>query len=195
MATNRFILGALESAINPGFVLLMSMWYTTEQPLRLEAYYSTIGIATMFGGLIGYAIGHIHSHISNWKYIYIILGSVTMTWGVASLFLLPDSPSTARFFTQREAAVAVERVAANKQGIKNHVFKRYQAIQAAKDPKTWILFLMAIAGQIPTAAVTSKCNTLLQTCPLQITNTDNLKVSLESTSPASASIHSAANTC
>jgi len=27
IATNRFFLGALESAINPGFVLLMSMWW------------------------------------------------------------------------------------------------------------------------------------------------------------------------
>jgi hypothetical protein len=72
------------------------------------------------------------------------------------LFLLPDSPSTARFFTPREAAVHVEIVATNKQGIKNHVFKRYQAIQAAKDPKTWILFLMAVSGQIPTAASTSE---------------------------------------
>jgi MFS family permease len=162
MATNRFLLGALESATNPGFVLLMSMWYTTgEQPLRLETYYSTFGIATMFSGLIVYAIGHIRSGLSKWIYIYIIFGSITMIWGIASLFLLPDSPSSARFFTQREAAVAVERVAANKQGIKNHVFKGYQAIQAAKDPKTWILFLMAVAGQIPTAAVTSKSGALL----------------------------------
>ena len=36
IATNRFFLGLLESAINPGFVLIMSMWYTSaEQPLRL----------------------------------------------------------------------------------------------------------------------------------------------------------------
>ncbi|KAN0094257.1 MFS general substrate transporter [Hyaloscypha variabilis] len=156
MATNRFILGALESATNPGFVLLMSMWYTTgRQPLRLLAYYSTIGIATMFSGLIGYGIGHIRGGLSKWMYIYIIFGSLTMTWGIVMLFLLPDSPSTARFFTPREAAVHVEIVATNKQGIKNHVFKRYQAIQAAKDPKTWILFLMAVSGQIPTAASTS----------------------------------------
>lgn len=58
LATTRFLLGAFESAINPGFVLLMSMWYTVgEQPLRLEAYYSSVGIATMFSGLIGYGIG------------------------------------------------------------------------------------------------------------------------------------------
>ena len=81
MATNRFILGALESATNPGFVLLMSMWYTTgHQPLRLLAYYSTIGIATMFSGLIGYGIGHIRGGLSKWMYIYIIFGSLTMTW-------------------------------------------------------------------------------------------------------------------
>lgn len=50
-AANRFLLGFLESTVNPGFVLIMSMWYTSaEQPLRLEAYYCTNGIATMFGG-------------------------------------------------------------------------------------------------------------------------------------------------
>lgn len=75
IATNRFFLGALESATSPGFVLLMSMWYTNgEQPLRLEAYYSTIGIATMFSGLIGYAVGHINTGLSKWQYIFLILG-------------------------------------------------------------------------------------------------------------------------
>lgn len=67
IAVNRFLLGALEAAVNPGtharppsaptsplqcrretndlrlgFVLMMGMWYTSaEQPLRLEAYYCT----------------------------------------------------------------------------------------------------------------------------------------------------------
>lgn len=51
IASNRFILGMVEAVVNPGFVLLMSMWYKAkEQPLRLEAYYCTNGIATMFGG-------------------------------------------------------------------------------------------------------------------------------------------------
>ena len=31
----------------------------------------------------------------------------------------------------------------------------YKTVQMIKDPKTWILFIMAVAGQIPTAAVTS----------------------------------------
>lgn len=51
IAANRLVLGIVESTVNPGFVLMMGIWYTTkEQPLRLEAYYCTNGIATMFGG-------------------------------------------------------------------------------------------------------------------------------------------------
>jgi MFS family permease len=65
IATNRFLLGAVEAAANPGFVLMMGMWYSSaEQPLRLEIYYCTNGIATMFGGLIGYAVGHITSGLA-----------------------------------------------------------------------------------------------------------------------------------
>ena len=156
LATNRFLLGAFESAINPGFVLLMSMWYTTsEQPLRIEAYYATIGISTMFSGLIGYAVGHITTGLPRWEYIFLIFGAITTAWGLCSLYLLPDSPSTTRFLTLDERTIAIERVAANRQGIKNHVFKSYQVMHVIRDPKTWILFIMAISGQVPTAAVTS----------------------------------------
>ena len=67
IAANRFMLGLVEAAVNPGFVLVMSMWYTAqEQPLRLEIYYCTNGIATMFGGLLGYAIGHINGGLAKW---------------------------------------------------------------------------------------------------------------------------------
>lgn len=51
LAVNRFLLGSFEATINPGFVMIMGIWYTVqEQPLRLEAYYCTNGVATMFGG-------------------------------------------------------------------------------------------------------------------------------------------------
>ena len=57
MATNWFILRSLESAINPALVLLIPMWYTIGyQPLRLEAFYSSIGIVTVSSALIRYVI-------------------------------------------------------------------------------------------------------------------------------------------
>jgi len=158
MATNRFLLGLLESTVNPGFVLIMSMWYTSaEQPLRLESYYCTNGIATMFGGLIGYAVGHITTGLPRWMYVFLIFGSASTLMGIVTLLFLPDLPTTAHFLTERQRIIAVERVAGNRQGVKNRHFKKYQAWQTLKDPKTWILFVMATGAQIPNAALTSVC--------------------------------------
>ncbi|KAJ5988165.1 MFS general substrate transporter [Penicillium waksmanii] len=156
IAVNRFLLGFVEAVVNPGFVLLMSMWYTAEeQPLRLEAYYCTNGIATMFGGLIGYAVGHITAGLPKWMYVFLIFGAFSLVTGVFALWLLPDLPSTAKFLTEKERAIAVERVAINRQGVKNQQFKWYQVWQAARDPKTWLLFIMAIGAQVPNSALTS----------------------------------------
>lgn len=156
IATNRFLLGALEATVNPGFVLLMSMWYTSaEQPLRLEIHYCTNGIATMFGGLIGYAVGHITTGLPQWMYVFLIFGSISTAWGIISLLFLPDLPSTAKFLTPNERTIAVNRVAANRQGVKNHHFNKHQAIQTVQDPKTWILFVMAVGAQVPNSALTS----------------------------------------
>lgn len=156
IAANRFLLGLLESAVNPGFVLIMSMWYSSaEQPLRLEAYYCTNGIATMFGGLIGYAVGHIKSGLPRWMYVFLIFGACSVLMGIVTLIFLPDLPSTAKFLKEPERVVAVERVAANRQGVKNRHFKKYQAWQTLYDPKTWILFVMATGAQIPNSALTS----------------------------------------
>lgn len=156
IATNRFLLGLTEAAINPAFVLIMSIWYTSdEQPLRLEAYYCTNGIATMFGGLIGYAIGHITTGLARWMYVFIIFGAASVFWGFVSLVVLPDLPATAKFLTDKEKTIAIDRVSKNKQGVKNRHFRKYQAVQCAKDPKTWILFFMAVAAQVPNSALTS----------------------------------------
>ena len=156
IAINRFLLGCLEATVNPGFVLLMSVWYKSiEQPLRLESYYCTNGIATMFGGLIGYAVGHITSGLPRWMYVFLIFGACSLAAGVCSLLFLPDSPSNAKFLSEREREVAVERVAGNRQGVKNHNFKKYQLWQTLYDPKTWILFIMAVGAQVPNSALTS----------------------------------------
>lgn len=113
----------------------MSIWYKTdEQPLRLEAYYCTNGLATMFGGLVGYAVGHITTGLPRWMYVFLIFGAISLATGIVSIFVLPDVPATARFLDPRERTIATGRVAANRVGVKNHHFKKHQAIQCFKDP-------------------------------------------------------------
>ena len=113
------------------------------------------GWAGIFGGLLGYAIGHITSGLPQWMYVFLIFGAVSIAWAVVFTVFMPDLPSSAWFLSEQERVVAVERVAANRQGIKNHTFKSYQLWQALRDPKTWILFIMSIAAQIPNAAQSS----------------------------------------
>jgi MFS family permease len=176
-AANRFLLGLLESTVNPGFVLIMSMWYTSaEQPLRLEAYYCTNGIATMFGGLIGYAVGHITTGLPRWMYVFLIFGSVSTFMGIITLLFLPDLPSTAPFLSPRERIVAVERVASNRQGVKNRHFKSYQAWQTLRDPKTWLLFIMATGAQIPNSALTSFSSIIIKSFGVDTLGTQYLQI-------------------
>ncbi|ORY67804.1 major facilitator superfamily domain-containing protein [Pseudomassariella vexata] len=177
IATNRFLLGLTEAVVNPAFVWIMSIWYTAaEQPLRLEIYYCTNGLATMFGGLIGYAVGHITTGLARWMYVFIIFGSISTAWGVISLIFLPDLPATAKFLNQKEKAIATDRVSRNRQGIKNHHFKKHQAIQCAKDPKTWILFVMATGAQIPNAALTSFTSLIVKSFGFDTLGTQYLQI-------------------
>ncbi|KAI0880795.1 MFS general substrate transporter [Annulohypoxylon maeteangense] len=182
LAVNRFLLGCSEAVVNPGFVLVLSMWWRQdEQPMRLTTYYSMNGIAGICGGLLGYAvemlvIGHITSGLPPWMYIFLIFGSISLAWGTLFLIFMPDLPSTARFLNEREKIVAVERVAMNRQGVKNHHFKTYQMWQCFRDPKTWILFIMAVAAQIPNAAQSSFTSIILETFGFGVLETQYLQI-------------------
>ncbi|KAK2773125.1 hypothetical protein FQN52_006101 [Onygenales sp. PD_12] len=177
MAANRFMLGLTEAVVNPGFVLIMGIWYTVdEQPFRLEIYYCMNGIGTMFGGLMGYAVGHINTGLQKWMYVFIIFGSISFAVGIASLIFLPDLPSTAKFLSEREQIVAVDRVAGNRQGVKNHHFKPYQAWQAVKDPKTWMLFIMAVGAQVPNSALTSFASIIVKSFGFDTLGTQYLQI-------------------
>lgn len=135
--------------MNPGFVLCLSMWYRSdEQPLRMVTYYCMNGFAGIFGGLLGYAIGHITTGLPPWQYVFLIFGSISLAWAVVFLIFMPDLPTTARFLSPQQRVIAVERVAQNRQGVKNHHFKKYQMWQCLRDPKTWILFVMSVAAQV-----------------------------------------------
>ncbi|KAK5206895.1 hypothetical protein LTR41_007428 [Exophiala xenobiotica] len=177
IAVNRFLLGSFEAVVNPAFVLIMSIWYTAaEQPLRLESYYCTNGIATMFGGLIGYAVGHITTGLARWMYVFIIFGSISIALGILALIMLPDLPSTAKFLTDAEKVIAAKRVSVNRQGIKNHHFKKYQMWQTLRDPKTWILFVMATGAQIPNSAITQFTSLVIKSFDVDTLGTQYLQI-------------------
>ncbi|KAI0436602.1 MFS general substrate transporter [Xylaria telfairii] len=180
IAANRFLLGVFESVVNPGFVLCLSMWYRAdEQPMRMVTYYCMNGVAGIFGGwipVLGYAVGHITTGLPPWQYVFLIFGSISLAWGVIFLVLMPDLPTTAGFLHPRQKSAAVERVAQNRQGVKNHHFKTYQMWQCLRDPKTWILFVMSIAAQIPNAAQSTFTSIILESFGFNILQTQYMQI-------------------
>ncbi|KAJ7358609.1 major facilitator superfamily domain-containing protein [Mycena albidolilacea] len=154
---NRFILGCLEACVTPGLGLMTPFWWKlNEQPVRHLTWYCFNGVASIFGDFLAYGLGHATgSRVPPWALIFLVLGAFTTCWGAFMFLTLPDSPVFAGFLSQGQKIIAIKRVASNRVGTKNKVFKHYQLIQAFKDPKTYILFIASIAAQIPNGVVSN----------------------------------------
>lgn len=97
LIAQRFFLGAVESAVSPGFVYITKSWYKrSEQPLRLGIWYSATGLFSIFSGLVNYGLGRAGSRpgakLHPWQYMFLFAGSLTILVGFVLLALLPSSP-------------------------------------------------------------------------------------------------------
>ncbi|KAJ4264216.1 hypothetical protein NW762_005410 [Fusarium torreyae] len=156
LAVVRVLLGALEAAINPGTMLLFSMYYTRrEQPLRMGIWIGSAGVGYIIAGIASFGIGHIKSALSSWRVLFIIWGAITVSWGTILLFLLPGAPMRAKFLTPDERAQVVARVKNNGTGIENKHFKTSQFWEAMRDLKTWLLFLFALTSNSPNGGLSA----------------------------------------
>ncbi|CAG8980630.1 hypothetical protein HYALB_00012817 [Hymenoscyphus albidus] len=149
LATLRFLLGIFESTISPGFVILTSTWYTRqEQASRSSLWISFMGLFGTIGGILTFGIGHINHSLSPWKLIYLILGAVTILWGILFLIFVPDNPATTSWLTEEERIVALQRVIENKTGTKSRAFVKSQAWEAITDPKILLLGLISFVNAV-----------------------------------------------
>jgi MFS family permease len=103
----RVLLGVFESIISPGFSLITGLWYKpSEHSLRHGIWFAGNGVATIFGGVLGYAIGKINDRLAAWRWLFIIFGLITFTWSLVLMFFLPDSALTTRWLTPHEREIA-----------------------------------------------------------------------------------------
>ena len=94
-------------------------------------------MAQIVGGALAYGVsrGFEEGHYSfaSWKAIFLIPGLITGVYGMFMLYFMADSPITARWLTDEEKHVAVERLRGNQQGIGSRVFKWYQIREVFTD--------------------------------------------------------------
>lgn len=171
-------MGVFEAAVTPGLTLMTGFWYTRREiPLRQCIWFSSLG----WGGIIGSYISMGVSKFSptmrpeRWELIFFILGGVTCLWALVIFFLLPDTPSNARFLSERERIIAVKRVSGNETGIKNKAFNPKQAIVALYDPKALLLFTSVFAAAIPNGVINSFSTIIIRDMGFSTTMTTELK--------------------
>lgn len=144
IAVLRFLMGVFESCIGPAWVQIIAMYYKgIEQGTRITIWYSFVGVAVIIGGLLSYGIGHIHTSVEQWQLIFLVCGGFTVLWSFIVYYFLPDSPLNARFLTDRQKHIAIERLRDNRTGLKSVAFKKSQVLEAFKDPQVWMIALWA----------------------------------------------------
>ncbi|GBF59943.1 transporter [Trichophyton mentagrophytes] len=154
-AAVRFLLGALESAILPSVIVIMSTWYRREeQPLRAALCFGPF--SGIFGGILAYAIGTLRAPIPTWKLIFLIYGAITIAVGFICLVVLPDNHDKAMFLSKGEREQAKLRVADNKTGRDTRKkWKLSQVLEALKDGKYWCVVAFVLFQSVTNAGVTN----------------------------------------
>ncbi|KAH8812533.1 major facilitator superfamily domain-containing protein [Xylogone sp. PMI_703] len=154
MMAVRFFMGCFEAIIVPGISLIIAAFYKKdEQPPRNALVFAAA--SSVINGFLSWAVGHIHAKLAIWQYLYLIIGSITFAWSILVFIWLPATPMEAFFLTKEEKYHMIRRVADNKTGIENKVWKWYQFREALIDPKTWLLFFFNIAINIPNGGLTT----------------------------------------
>jgi len=69
LLVTRFFLGLFEAGCLPLFSVITNQWYRrSEQPIRIAAWYSTNGLATIAASALSYGLGQIHSEtLKSWQ--------------------------------------------------------------------------------------------------------------------------------
>ncbi|TVY84406.1 putative transporter [Lachnellula suecica] len=177
----RFLLGGFEALLIPAVTLLIAMWYKpNEQPARNAIILNVI--APILNGLIAWAVGYHKGDFPAWKIIFLTLGAFTILWSLVVFYFLPNNPLEAKWLSEREKFMLIQRKAIDNTGMESKTFKKEQIWEALLDIKTWLIWFAIVALQVPNGGLTT-FNTLI----IQGLGFDNKKTALLAMPPGAMS--------
>jgi MFS family permease len=164
LITVRFLLGIAEATTTPALIFITSTWYTRDEiPTRTGIWFAGNSVGGIVASLLAYGIGHIEDNVHPWRWLYIVLGICTFVWSFVILLFLPDKSSTAKFLTEEERMWAADRVVIADTGrTEKSVWKWTQMRECLIDPKTWLIFIIAILCQIPNGGTQNFANLVIK---------------------------------
>lgn len=152
----RTILGIFESSSAVGLIIISGLYYTKGQQVARMGIWSVMaGVGTIIGGLLSFGFQHIKSTtFKSWQILFLVMGLVTVAFGVFVFFFLPDNVHTCWFLNESERLYILENVVrVNQTGTKSTKFKRQQISELLLDKFTWFYVLLTLCSQIVTGAI------------------------------------------
>ncbi len=140
----RTLLGIMQSFMDPAYMTMTAQWYRKEEQYIRCAYWLGLqGFGTMLGSGIAYGFYTHQDSISirPWTGLYIVVGLITVVFGIISFIHVPDIPTKAWFLNEEEKSYVVERIRQNRTGFGNPKFKVSQVKEALLDPCIYLFFL------------------------------------------------------
>ncbi|UDD59238.1 hypothetical protein AFCA_006659 [Aspergillus flavus] len=134
----RFLLGVFEGGISPGLVFMLALFYRRhELGVRTSIYISASSASGAFGGLLAIGLsripdwGLIHTwrnifffevgiYLPSRRYLTVPQGLVSVILAVVAFISIPSGPETARFLTESQKQVAVDRMRIDSAGTTEH---------------------------------------------------------------------------
>ncbi|KAI0880855.1 putative allantoate permease [Annulohypoxylon maeteangense] len=163
LITVRFFLGVAEATVSPALMFITSTWYTRDEiPTRTGIWFAGNSVGGIVSSLLAYGLGHITDNVHPWRWMFIVLGIATFLLGFGVLFLLPDTISNASFLTPQERQWAGDRVVIAGTGrTEKTTWKWDQTVECLQDPKTWLIWSIALLCQIPNGGTQNFANLVI----------------------------------
>ncbi|EFQ26951.1 major facilitator superfamily transporter [Colletotrichum graminicola] len=160
----RFMLGTFEAMIAPSCLAVTTTWWRrSEQTLVTSSWNAMNGVTFIIGSLFTYGLGHIESDkLYKYQIIFLFCGLLTVSYAFVVLVLMPDSPMSAKYLTEREKVIAVERLRANQMGIQSGVWRWDHVWETFVDLKTWCWFVIVIAISIASGGISTFGNLIVK---------------------------------
>lgn len=162
----RTLLGMFESASAVGCIAVSGMYYTkSEQSARIGYWAAQAGTGYIVGGLISFGFQHYHGkEFTSWQIMFLVVGLVTVFFGIITFLYLPDNVTNAWFLNQEEKVAVVKHIRDNQTGIENKKFKKQHVKELLlHDKLTWPMLAITAFSQISTGSIGTFSVTITQT--------------------------------
>jgi ACS family tartrate transporter-like MFS transporter len=142
----RLLLGAAEAGFFPGVILYLTYWFPREHRARIVGLFMlAIPVSNFLGSPVSAALLGVDGVLGlrGWQWLFLLEAVPAVVLGVATLFLLPNGPSDAKWLPAAERTWLNAQLAEEAASDKRHA--RLPIWTVLKHPKV-LLLALAYAG-------------------------------------------------